>query len=326
MSTTPHDDLVRAILSHPEHAAGELRYLLPPEVGARIDWTTLELVPGNFVEEALQGSYTDLLFRVRLGGQAAFLYVLFEHQSTPDALMPFRHLEYAVRFWKTWLADHPDATRLPVVIPMLLCHAPRGWTVATRFEELLDVDDETRALILDFVPRFRTLVDDLTVEPDDSLRARAMSAVGRLMLWCLKTARSTEDLLDGLARWAAVFREARRSANGATALGFIWTYILCVHDAPQESVLPRLNAVLDEEQKKEMSLADHLREKGRKEGEKKGIEKGKREVVQRQLQHRFGPLPPEALERLQHAAPSELDQWVDRVLTAATLTDVLDAP
>jgi predicted transposase/invertase (TIGR01784 family) len=315
MSTTPHDDLVRAILSHPEHAAGELRYLLPPEVGARIDWTTLELVPGNFVEEALQGSYTDLLFRVRLGGQAAFLYVLFEHQSTPDALMPFRHLEYAVRFWKTWLADHPDATRLPVVIPMLLCHAPRGWTVATRFEELLDVDDETRALILDFVPRFRTLVDDLTIQSDDSLRARAMTAAARIMLWCLKTARDAAALVGGMPRWLALFQEASKSRSGAAALQSIWTYMLCVHE---DRALQELNTVLDEEQRKEMSLAEHL--------EKKGEKKGERKIVQRQLQRRFGPLPPEALERLQHAATRELDQWADRVLTAATLADVLDAP
>src|SRR5690242_4599323 len=136
MSTTPHDDLVRAILSHPEHAAGELQYLLPPELSARIDWRTLELVPGRFVDEALQHSESDLLFRVQLDGQETFLYLLFEHQSTLDPLMPYRQLRYTVRFWQTWLQDHPAATRLPVVIPMLLCHAPSGWTVPTRFEDL----------------------------------------------------------------------------------------------------------------------------------------------------------------------------------------------
>jgi hypothetical protein len=237
--------------------------------------------------------------------------------------MPFRLLKYAVRFWATWVEDHPEATRLPAVIPMLLCHAPRGWTVATRFEDLLDVDDETRALILDFVPRFRTLVDDLTIQSDDSLRARAMTAAARIMLWCLKTARDAAALVGGMPRWLALFQEASKSRSGAAALQSIWTYMLCVHE---DRALQELNTVLDEEQRKEMSLEEHLEKKGERKGEKKGIAKGKRELVQRQLQRRFGPLPPEALERLQHAATRELDQWADRVLTAATLADVLDAP
>jgi hypothetical protein len=319
MSTTPHDELVRAVLLHPEHAAGELRFLLPPEVGARIDWGTLELVPGNFVEESLQKSYSDLLFRVRLGAHPAFVYLLFEHQSSLDRLMPFRLLKYAVRFWDTWLEDHPGATHLPAVIPMLLCHAPRGWTVATRFEELLDVDDETRALILDFVPHFRTLVDDLTVQSDDSLRARPMSAVGRIMLWCLKTARDAAALRDGMPSWKALFGEARHGPDGAVTLQYVWTYLLCVHD---DRTLQALDAALDKEQKKDMSLADLLEKKGIE----KGIEKGRRELVQRQLQRRFGPLPDDVVARLQHAGPTDLERWADRVLTAATLAEVLDTP
>ena len=148
----------------------------------RIDWSTLETVPGSFVDEELQGSYSDLLYRASLGGQSAYLYMLFEHQSTPHPLLVFRHLQYTVRFLTSWLEDHPGATRLPVVIPVLLYHGPPAWPYATRFEDLLDVDDETRALVLDFVPRFRVLLDDLTNVPDESLRARPMSALGQVVL------------------------------------------------------------------------------------------------------------------------------------------------
>lgn len=41
---------------------------------------------------------------------------------------------------------------------------------------------------------------------------------------------------------------------------------------------------------------------------------------------RSTPLPDDALERLRHAEPSDLERWADRVLTAATLGEVLDAP
>lgn len=321
MSTTPHDDLVRHILSHPEHAAGELQHLLPAGLSARMDWSTLELVPGNFVDEALQGRYSDLLFRVQLGGHPAYLYLLFEHQSGPDALMVFRQLRYAVRFWEGWLEDHPGASRLPVVIPLLLCHGPSGWSAATRFEDLLDIDAETLPLVLDHVPRFRILVDDLTAQTGEDLRARAMTSLARILLWCLKTARSTDELIAGMASWAELFRAVRRAPNGAVAMAAVWRYLLSVHETLEERVLPALVAALDEEQRQDMaSIADQLIAKG----EKRGIEKGQRALVQRLLQRRFGPLPPEALARLASAAPSELEQWAERVLVAASLAEVLD--
>jgi predicted transposase YdaD len=60
---TPHDALVRAVFSDPEHAAGELRHLLDPAFAARVVWSTLRLVSGSYVDENLRGRHTDLLGR-----------------------------------------------------------------------------------------------------------------------------------------------------------------------------------------------------------------------------------------------------------------------
>ena len=93
MSTHPHDSLVHDTFEHPEHVRGELQHVLGAELSARLDWSTLELVPGSFIDPALQNSRSDLLFRVMLGGHPAYLYLLFEHQSTSDPLMVFRELQ-----------------------------------------------------------------------------------------------------------------------------------------------------------------------------------------------------------------------------------------
>jgi predicted transposase YdaD len=69
MSTTPHDALFKTIFSQPEHAAGELRLALPPSLVAHIDFATLTLRPGSFVDEALRERSTDLLFSVQLAGR-----------------------------------------------------------------------------------------------------------------------------------------------------------------------------------------------------------------------------------------------------------------
>ena len=73
-----------------------------------------------------------------------------------------------------------------------------------------------------------------------------------------------------------------------------------------------------------------VRDEGRAEGIERGIEQGiergrtggERAVLARQLQRRFGRLPPEAAERLQRAPDTELETWADNVLGAETLDDV----
>ncbi len=58
---------------------------------------------------------------------------------------------------------------------------------------------------------------------------------------------------------------------------------------------------------------------GRAEGELQG----RAALLQRQLTHRFGPLPPEATERLSAATIDELDAIGERLLSAESLDEAL---
>jgi predicted transposase YdaD len=77
----PHDALVRSIFSDPEHAAGELRHILRADLSARFTWSTLPVTPGSFVDEALRGRHSDILFTVRCGTKEVLIYLLFEHRT-----------------------------------------------------------------------------------------------------------------------------------------------------------------------------------------------------------------------------------------------------
>ena len=63
-------------------------------------------------------------------------------------------------------------------------------------------------------------------------------------------------------------------------------------------------------------------ERGIEQGIERGRTEGERAVLARQLQRRFGRLPPEAAERLRRAPETELETWADNVLDAETLDDV----
>ncbi|MFO0714458.1 MAG: Rpn family recombination-promoting nuclease/putative transposase [Sandaracinus sp.] len=76
MTHTPHDALFKAVFSSPEHAEAELRAVLPARLARRIDWSTLALAGGSFVDEALKERHSDLLQRPPRGQAPAPLPAL----------------------------------------------------------------------------------------------------------------------------------------------------------------------------------------------------------------------------------------------------------
>jgi hypothetical protein len=69
-----HEALLRRTFSVVEHAAAEFRALLPASLVERINFSTLKLCSGSYVDEALTGSQSDLLFSVNVSGKPALLY------------------------------------------------------------------------------------------------------------------------------------------------------------------------------------------------------------------------------------------------------------
>jgi hypothetical protein len=76
-----------------------------------------------------------------------------------------------------------------------------------------------------------------------------------------------------------------------------------------------------------MTAAQILRAEGRAEGEAKGRAegeaKGRAEVLLKLLEKKFGSVGPEIRDRVVSATIQDLDRWVERVLSAATLEEVL---
>jgi len=157
-----HDELFRHIFSNPEHAAGELRHVFRAALGAAIDWATLTLEPGTFVDEKLRELRSDLLFSAQCGGRRVLIYFLMEHQSTDDRFMALRLLGYMVRIWEDYRRAHPEATHLPPILPVVVCHDDTGWRAPRSFVELLDIPADLAAVLAPQIVSFEMVVDDLS--------------------------------------------------------------------------------------------------------------------------------------------------------------------
>lgn len=331
MVDNPHDALFKTVFSQPEHAAGELRTVLPPELSERIAWETLEVQPGSFIDDAFAQSHADLLFGAALDGRQALIYCLFEHLSTAGTHVPLRLLRYKVRIWDRWLEKHPTAKKLPPIVAIVIHHSEAGWHGTTQMEETLDTDDQTAPLLSPFVPKFRFLLDDVSHATDADLRQRAMTALGRVALWCLRDVRKPGVLLRNLWRWLDLLGEVRKAPNGLAAMRAILRYVVVTTKrVSEEEIKETLQRLAASEEDKMDTVADQLeemfREKGIAIGIERGVERGlkqgQRRVLLRLLGRRFGEVPASIVERVNGADEDTLDTWADRVLTAKTLDDV----
>ena len=243
MAGNIHDTLFKFTFSEVANAASMLRFLFPAALVALIDFGTLERCPGSFVDEALTERHTDLLFSAKIAGRDAFIYVLFEHQSSFDPLMPFRLLAYMVRIWEAHLKAHPDAKQIPVIVPVVLHHSEAGWKADPSFEGLLDADAELLQHVAELVPRFRFLLDDLSAVSDFELKARSLGAFVRLVLWAYKNGRSMENLRKTYPGWMDVMIEVSRAPNGPRALDVLLRYLFAVHErTPQHEMMALLTS------------------------------------------------------------------------------------
>jgi len=158
--------MVRAVLSDLAEATSFLQRHLPQEVSQALSWSTLKLLEGSFVDEHLRESEADVLYEVQhVSGEASvWVYILLEHQSTPDRWMRFRLLKYCCRIWDLSFREYPDQRELPAIVPLVFYQGERRWSYSSEFADLFAES------VRDWpgVPRFsHGLIDQSGLQPDE---------------------------------------------------------------------------------------------------------------------------------------------------------------
>ena len=270
----PHDKLFRAVFSDAREAADLLQASLPDTLRNRFDWTTLTLVDGTFLDDDLRESQSDLLYRVEHveTGQPVSLYLLFEHQSSPDRWMRFRLLKYCCRIWEADLRDDPELSELRPIVPVVFYQGPRGWSHSTEFADLFP----EAARPWPWVPKFaHELLDQTTLEPG----AVAGGVKGRItqLLMMVAFDRYVEAALDLTARWAL-------SLHAGGGVGELRRFILYLMAIKGREAIEAFEGALRrhglEQGGEIVTYAQELLAEGRAEGRVEGRVEGQVEVVE----------------------------------------------
>ena len=297
----PHDKLFRKSFRDPANAAGFLRHEIPAALAERIDWERLHLESGSFVDSHFREGESDLLFSAPFSGGKCFLYILFEHQSTPEPTMALRLLRYMVRIWEGEMdRRRPGETaKLSPILPVVLTQNSKVWRMPPRFSALFDLPAEFENDLLAFVPDFLFRLVQLAEIPFDAIRG---TPAGIVTLRVLKAERDSKLLGD------EVWDEELLARLSRYFLDYVVRYIVKggVDTAAFES---RIKSVANPKIKSTaMTIAEELRQQG--------LQKGIREGILDNLEVRFGSVP----EGLREAVEEVSEETRLRELHKASIT------
>ena len=344
---TPHDHLFKLIFGDPVELPALLTDLLSPGITDRLDLNAATPAPTEAVADDLSALHPDLRFEIpwREGGWLTLTLIL-EHQSSPDPQMPLRALRYTLQAWE---AAARSEQRLPVVLTLVIFHGPRPWTTPKRLSEMFDAPREALPALAKLMPELSLNLVDLTNTPDDKIPGRDG---GKLALLLLRDAHDKDlwGVLDAHLESLGVLNERR----GIRPVRGVLRYITEVTEPAlpselRERIVRQVNPQLREEL---VSWAERLRAEGREQGVEigveigieqgiergieqgieQGVEIGSRQnrekqarAVARALQHRFGPLPAWAEERIAAADVDALNLWIEGIFTADSLEGLLNS-
>ena len=271
VSQTPHDAVFRQMLMHQAVAKDFLQLYLPAPFLAIFELDSLQLVSGSFVEEDLRASYSDILYSLRTRHGPGYVYALIEHQSTPDKLMAFRLLRYALAAMQRHLDAGHDT--LPLVVPILFYHGKVSpWPWARNWQQLFADPALAKALYSNDFP-----LVDLTVMPDNQIaRHRRMA-----MLELLQKHIRHRDLAELQVPLITLMTQGYLTE---AQLNTLLRYMLQAGTTEHPGALIRTLAAQSPRHKElMMTIAEWLEEKGRKQGQQEGEQEATRSIAARML-------------------------------------------
>jgi predicted transposase/invertase (TIGR01784 family) len=100
---------------------------LPKPLQKAIDGGSLELQSGSFIDADYASKYTDVLYRADISKEAGYIYVLSEHQFSPDRFMPLRLWHYLCNIWDRHIKQtNAELEGLPLIYPVVLYHGKQS--------------------------------------------------------------------------------------------------------------------------------------------------------------------------------------------------------
>ena len=330
----PHDAAYKQLFSNRDLVANLLQVFVPEDWVAQLDFATLEKENAEFVCPDLRSRRDDLIWRIRFreSRRCLYVYLILEFQSSIDYWMAARMPVYVsllhnelIKTLSLKTGDH-----LPPVFPLVIYNGRPRWNAPRKSQALIEkttpqLDHYQLKLdyaLLDIGQIPRQALDEMQGICVELVRLERCGEPEEVRLLVTRL----RKLLQG-----EHFAELRRSFS-------LWIQSVILARVLPTEIRSPLNPMMETLEEVETMLAETVDgwvrrwkqeglEEGLERGMEKGLEKGQQKVfriLDMQFARRFGPLPPEALQRLRNASDDEILAWSTALLDAPSLEAVFE--
>jgi len=266
-----------------------------------------------------------VVWRVKVGGEWVYLYLLIEFQSSVDKYMALRMMVYIGLLYQDLIkrGEVLDDGRLPPILPIVLYNGSTRWTSAT---DIFDLIPAVPGLVEQFKPRLKYLLIDENSYTDHELASAKNLVAAVFRIEHPDSPQGISELISLLGVWLSDRPDLRR-------MFAIWIRATLMRKPEYRIVLPQI----DDLQELKVMLADRLEEwaldyeaqgmkkgiqQGMQEGRQQGEKKGEALALQRLLTKRFGTISSDMTARIADASSEQIELWLDQVLEANSLEEL----
>jgi predicted transposase/invertase (TIGR01784 family) len=324
-----HDSSYKFLFSNPEFVRDLVMGFIPDDWLHSLDYETLEKVPGSYITDDFKQREDDIVWRVKVGGEWVYLYMLIEFQSSVDKYMALRMMVYVGLLYQDLvkrgevLADG----RLPPILPIVLYNGTKRWSAAT---DIADLIPAVPGLVSDFKPSLKYLLIDESAYSSSELSSLRNLVAVVFQFEQAQSPANIEDIINLLLEWLADRPDLKR-------MFALWIRATLMRKQNYGIFLPDV----DDLQEIRVMLADKVElwaksyiaegkqeglQEGLQKGELKGLQEGKQQgemlALQRLLAKRFGVISLETVAMISQASLEDIERWFDRAIDANELSDV----
>jgi hypothetical protein len=308
-----HDSSYKFLFSNPELVRDLIMGFIPDEWLQSLDYSTLEKVPGSYISEDFQQREDDIVWKVKVGGDWVYLYLLMEFQSSVDKYMALRMMVYIGLLYQDLIkrGEVLEDGRLPPILPIVLYNGSQKWTAVTNISELIPV---VPGLVSQFSPSLRYLLIDENNYTDSELASLHNLVAAVFRLEHASSPSAVSELTNLLADWLSDRPDLRR-------MFALWIRATLMRKQEYGIVMPQV----DDLQEIRVMLADKVEEWAKAyiaEGKQEGLQQGEVLALQRLLAKRFGVIPADTIALIANAPVADIERWFDSAIDAKQLSDV----
>lgn len=255
---------------------------LPSEITKFLDTGTLRLEKDSFIDNKLKESFSDLLFSTDIDGREGYIYFLFDHKSYPDKAVGLQLLKYMAEIWNTKIKKE-KVKSVPPVIPLVIYHGTSGWHIEKMLGGMISGFNNFPPILRKYTPDYEYLVYDLTNYSDEEIKGEARVRILFTLFRDVRKVENVYELLDIINKAVTYLRELEDKQTGVEYFETLMRYIfsaaknLTGEDAGK--IADKVGKTYPEGSEVIMTLAEILREEGKKEGMELGAKQEKLQLA-----------------------------------------------